>query len=157
MEKQRYVVLDKNGKANIVQKADSRFVGIDEMAQHIAFDIIEDYKSIIDGDKKIEEMRPKADFFDAVADSKTAISMNEVSKVLGIKGLGRNNLFEFLRDNAILDRWNVPYQKYIDCGWFRVIEQKYTKNGEEHISIKTLVYQKGVDAIRRKIEAQRSA
>ena len=89
-------------------------------------------------DKQIEEMRPKADFFDAVADSKTAISMNEVSKVLGIKGLGRNNLFEFLRDNAILDRWNVPYQKYIDCGWFRVIEQKYTKNGEEHISIKTL-------------------
>lgn len=108
-------------------------------------------------DKQIEEMRPKADFFDAVADSKTAISMNEVSKVLGIKGLGRNNLFEFLRDNAILDRWNVPYQKYIDCGWFRVIEQKYTKNGEEHISIKTLVYQKGVDAIRRKIEAKRSA
>ena len=108
-------------------------------------------------DKQIEEMQPKADFFDAVADSKTAISMNEVSKVLGIKGLGRNNLFEFLRDNAILDRWNVPYQKYIDCGWFRVIEQKYNKNGEEHISIKTLVYQKGVDAIRRKIEAQRSA
>lgn len=108
-------------------------------------------------EKQIEEMRPKADFFDAVADSKTAISMNEVSKVLGIKGLGRNNLFEFLRDNAILDRWNVPYQKYIDCGWFRVIEQKYTKNGEEHISIKTLVYQKGVDAIRRKIEAKRSA
>lgn len=108
-------------------------------------------------DKQIEEMQPKADFFDAVADSKTAISMNEVSKVLGIKGLGRNNLFEFLRDNAILDRWNVPYQKYIDCGWFRVIEQKYTKNGEEHISIKTLVYQKGVEAIRRKIEAQRSA
>lgn len=108
-------------------------------------------------EKQIEDMRPKADFFDAVADSKTAISMNEVSKVLGIKGLGRNNLFEFLRDNAILDRCNVPYQKYIDCGWFRVIEQKYTKNGEEHISIKTLVYQKGVDAIRRKIEAQRSA
>lgn len=55
MEKQRYVVLDKNGKANIVQKADLRFVGIDEMAQHIAMNIIDDYKSIIDGDKKIEE------------------------------------------------------------------------------------------------------
>lgn len=55
MEKQRYVVLDKNGKANIVQKADSRFVGIDEMAQHIAMNVIDDYKSIIDGDKKIEE------------------------------------------------------------------------------------------------------
>lgn len=48
-------------------------------------------------DRQIEEMKPKADFFDAVADSKTAISMNEVAKVLNIKGYGRNNLFEFLR------------------------------------------------------------
>lgn len=98
-----------------------------------------------------EQMKPKAEFFDAVADSKTEISMNEVSKVLGIKGYGRNNLFEFLRRNGILDRWNVPYQRYIDCGWFRVIEQKYTRNGEPCVSTKTLVYQKGVDAIRKKI------
>lgn len=55
-------------------------------------------------DKQIEQMKPKAEFFDAVADSRTAISMNEVSKVLGIKGYGRNNLFEFLRNNGILDR-----------------------------------------------------
>lgn len=108
-------------------------------------------------DKQIEEMRPKADFFDAVADSKTAIPMDEVAKILGFKDFGRNNLFAFLRKTGMLNKWNVPYQKYVDCGWFRVIEQKYTKNGEEHISIKTLVYQKGVDAIRRKIEAQRSA
>ena len=97
------------------------------------------------------EMKPKADFFDAVADSKTAISMNEVAKVLAIKGYGRNNLFEFLRNEGILDRFNVPYQRYVDCGWFRVIEQKYMKNGEPVVSTKTLVYQKGVDAIRRRI------
>lgn len=102
-------------------------------------------------DKQIEEMKPKADFFDAVADSKTAISMNEVSKVLAIKGYGRNNLFEFLRSEGILDRYNVPYQRYVDCGWFRVIEQKYIKNGEPCITTKTLVYQKGVEAIRKRI------
>ena len=102
-------------------------------------------------DKQIEQMKPKAEFFDAVADSRTAISMNEVSKVLGIKGYGRNNLFEFLRNNGILDRWNVPYQRYIDCGWFRVIEQIYTRQGEPCVTTKTLVYQKGVDAIRKKI------
>ena len=100
---------------------------------------------------KVLEMKPKADFFDAVADSKTAISMNDVSKVLAVKGYGRNNLFEFLRNEGILDRNNVPYQRYVDCGWFRVIEQKYTKNGEQYISTKTLVYQKGVDAIRKRI------
>ena len=102
-------------------------------------------------DRQIEEMKPKVDFFDAVADSKTAISMNEVAKVLAIKGYGRNNLFEFLRNEGILDRFNVPYQRYVDCGWFRVIEQKYMKNGEPVVSTKTLVYQKGVDAIRRRI------
>ena len=101
---------------------------------------------------KVLEMKPKADFFDAVADSKTAISMNEVAKVLDFKGIGRNKLFEFLREQGILDRYNVPYQRYVDCGWFRVIEQKYMKNGEPMISTKTLVYQKGVDAIRRKIQ-----
>jgi prophage antirepressor-like protein len=103
-------------------------------------------------DRQIEEMKPKAEFFDCVADSKTAISMNEVAKVLGIKGMGRNNLFEFLREEGILDKFNVPYQRYVDCGWFRVIEQKYMRDGEPHISTKTLVYQKGVDAIRKRIE-----
>ena len=103
-------------------------------------------------DRQIEEMKPKAEFFDAVADSKTAISMNEVSKVLNIKGYGRNNLFEFLRENKVLDRWNVPYQRYVDNGWFRVIEQHYQKNGEPIVTTKTLVYQKGVDGIRKMIE-----
>ena len=103
---------------------------------------------------KVLEMKPKADFFDAVADSKTAISMNDASKVLAISGYGRNNLFEFLRNEGILDKFNVPYQRYVDCGWFRVIEQKYTKNGEQCVSTKTLVYQKGLDAIRKRINSK---
>ena len=103
-------------------------------------------------DRQIEEMKPKAEFFDTVADSKTAISMNEVAKVLNIKGYGRNNLFEFLRENDVLDRWNVPYQRYVDNGWFRVIEQHYQKNGEPIVTTKRLVYQKGVDGIRKMIE-----
>lgn len=110
----------------------------------------------VDKNEKLElenkEMKPKADFFDAVADSKTAISMNEVAKVLNIKGYGRNNLFEFLRNSKVLDRWNVPYQRYVDNGWFRVIEQHYQKNGEPIVTTKTLVYQKGVDGIRKMIE-----
>ena len=97
------------------------------------------------------EMKPKADFFDAVADSKSAIQMADVSKVLAIPGYGRNNLFEFLRNEKVLDRYNVPYQRYVDMGWFRVVEQKYMKNGEVNVSTKTLVYQKGVDGIRKLI------
>ena len=94
---------------------------------------------------------PKVDFFNAVADSKSAVPMISVAKVLAIKGLGRNNLFEFLRNKNILMRNNQPYQKYVDAGYFRIIEQRYQKNGEECINIKTLVYQKGIDFIRKTI------
>ena len=119
--------------------------------QIVANALVVAHNIILQKDRQIEEMKPKAEFFDTVADSKTAISMNEVAKVLNIKGYGRNNLFEFLRENKVLDRWNVPYQKYVDNGWFRVIEQHYQKNGEPIVTTKTLVYQKGVDAIRKMI------
>ena len=120
--------------------------------QIVANALIVAHNIILQKERQIEEMKPKAEFFDAVADSRTAISMNEVAKVLNIKGYGRNNLFEFLRENKVLDRWNVPYQKYVDNGWFRVIEQHYQKNGEPIVTTKTLVYQKGVDGIRKMIE-----
>ena len=100
-----------------------------------------------------KELKPKAEFFDAVADSKNAIQMSEVAKVLNYPGYGRNRLFEFLREKKVLMSNNQPYQKYVDCGYFRVVEQKYTKpNGDIAINIKTLVYQKGVNYIRKLLE-----
>ena len=103
-------------------------------------------------EKDTERMRPKEEFYDAVAGSKTAIEMAAVAKVLNFNGIGRNKLFEILRDERILQSDNIPYQKYIDNGWFRTIEQKYSKDGETYINIKTLVYQKGVDGIRKILE-----
>lgn len=100
-----------------------------------------------------KELKPKAEFFDAVANSKNAIQMSEVAKVLNYPGYGRNRLFEFLREKKVLMPNNQPYQKYVDCGYFRVVEQKYTKpNGDIAINIKTLVYQKGVNYIRKLLE-----
>lgn len=103
-------------------------------------------------------MLPKAQFFDAVADSKDAIQIGDAAKVLNIKGIGRNKLFEILRNETILMNNNLPYQRYIDCGYFRTIEQKYTdKKGEPHINFKTLVYQKGLDFIRKLITKELTA
>ena len=101
----------------------------------------------------VKRMKPKEDFFDAVADSKDAIEIGKVAKVLNFPGIGRNKLFEILRRKGILMKNNIPYQKYIDNGCFRTIEQKYSlPDGETRISIKTLVYQKGVDYIRKVLE-----
>ena len=104
--------------------------------------------------KQNQLMQPKAEFFDAVTDSKTAIPLGDVAKILDM-GIGRNKLFEFLRQKNILTYDNRPYQKYIDAGYFRVIEQKYEVNGEVRINIKTLVFQKGIDWIRKQLVKER--
>jgi len=102
---------------------------------------------------KNAELEPKAAFFDQVADSKTALQMRDVAATLNIPGWGRNKLFEYLREKGILDNRNVPYRQFQDAGYFRVIEQTYTdREGETHISLKTLVYQRGVEYIRKMIE-----
>ena len=106
-------------------------------------------KQIEEQAKQLEVMQPKAEFFDQVTDSKDAIDMAQCAKILNM-GIGRNRLFEFLRSHAILDRNNIPFQRYIDCGYFRTIEQKYTKpDGSTCINIKTVVYQSGMDYIRK--------
>ncbi len=122
-----------------------------EALRQLADKVEENEKLLIEN----SEMKPKAEFFDAVAESKTAIPMGEVAKVLDIKGIGRNKLFEFLRDKKVLMNNNIPYQKYIDCGYFRVIETKYSKpNGDTAITVKTLVYQKGLDYIRKLLKQE---
>ena len=91
-----------------------------------------------------EKLLPAANFAYQLYSSKDTIEIGECAKVLN-KNIGRNRLFEFLRNSNVLQSNNIPYQKYIDAGYFRVIESKYvTPNGETKISLKTVVFQKGV-------------
>jgi phage antirepressor YoqD-like protein len=102
---------------------------------------------------KTEADKPKVEFFDQVADSADALQMRDVAGVLNLSGWGRNKIFDYLRKHDILDDRNIPYREYQDRGYFRVVEQKYTdKEGDTHINLKTLVYQRGVDFIRRLIQ-----
>lgn len=94
-------------------------------------------------------MLPKAEFYDAVTKSEDTIDMGECAKVLNM-GIGRNNLFKFLREHDVLMSNNVPYQRFVDGKYFRTIENKFEKpNGEIKINVKTVVYQKGLDYIRK--------
>ena len=95
-----------------------------------------------------QSMLPKAEFYDAVTNSSDTIDMAETAKVLNM-GVGRNTIFKILRQQRVLNRNNIPYQEYIDRGYFRCIESKYTKaDGTNCFNIKTVVFQKGVDFIR---------
>ena len=96
---------------------------------------------------ELEQSRPAVQFYADVTGSKDAIEMSQAAKIIDC-GMGRNKLFGFLRDMGVLRHNNEPYQDFIDRGWFRVVEQKYTKpDGSTHITIKTMVYLKGIYAI----------
>ena len=115
-------------------------------AMRLAADLWEENE---ENKKIVKELKPKAEFFDAVTDSTDAIDIGSAAKILNM-GIGRNTLFKFLRDKGVLMNNNQPYQTYVDRGYFRVIETKFSKpDGSIHINIKTLAYQKGLDYIRK--------
>ena len=121
----------------------------------VASKLKEERQARLEAEKKIVELKPKAEFYDDVAGSKDSIEMGMVAKVLAIPGVGRNKLFEVLRTKKILQPNNIPYQTFVDRGYFRVLEQKYTTSkGEIKINIKTMVFQKGVDYIRKIIKEE---
>ena len=103
----------------------------------------------------VEQQKPKAEFYDCVTGSKDTVDMKECAKVINFRGWGRNKIFELLRQKSVLDRSNQPYQRYCDMQYFRIIESKYVlPTGEVKISLKTVVYQKGLDFIRKLIEKE---
>ncbi len=97
---------------------------------------------------KVEELTPKAEFYDTVADSESLLSMADTCKILDM-GIGRNRLFALLRDKGILKKDNTPYQKYVDAGYFKEVEGHYRAGDNVVITKTTYVKQKGVDYIRK--------
>ena len=113
-------------------------------------------------EEKLEQQKPLMDFVNTVTGSSDCIDMNEMAKLIqneGIK-LGRNKLFELLRENKILMSNNQPYQKYLDNGYFKVIETtKHTPYGDK-VFCKTMVTGKGqvyiVQFVKNKISNEES-
>lgn len=63
----------------------------------------------------ISVMAPKAEFHDQVSESKDDLSISEAAKLLGT---GQRRLFTLLRQEKVLTDWNIPYQRYIEAGYF---------------------------------------
>jgi anti-repressor protein len=98
---------------------------------------------------KVVQLEPKAQFHDAVTDATNCHTFIEVAKILGT---GQNRLYAWCRENGFLMKGNMPYQRYIDSGHFKLIETPYEdpKNGETRLSYKTLITGKGLALIQRR-------
>lgn len=95
--------------------------------------------------KKIEQDKPLVTFAETVTNSTDCIAVGDLAKVVSDQNIkiGRNKLFQWLRDNEYLGSDNKPYQKYVDQGLFNLIEQTYKTPYGDKISFKTLVTGKG--------------
>ncbi|WP_199425792.1 BRO family protein [Thermaerobacillus caldiproteolyticus] len=99
--------------------------------------------------EQIAMMKPKAEAHDKFISGENYQSMNVVAKTLGT---GRNRLYDFLRKQKILMSNNVPYQEYIERGYF-VVREKSIQMGEQVINKpQTYVTAKGVDFIFRLLQ-----
>lgn len=105
-------------------------------------------RKLLEEEKKINA--PKVIFADAVSVSDTNISIGSLSKLLKQNGInvGRNRLFEWLRENKYLiskgsDK-NMPTQRSMEQGLFEVKEGTVcTPNGEVKLTKTTMVTGKG--------------
>lgn len=110
-------------------------------------------------EKKIEDQKPLVDFANKVSDSSNLINMGKMAKLLKDENIkiGRNRLFEWLRDNEILMSDNIPYQRYIDGGYFEVKESTYETPYGTKTQQTTLVTGKGQIYITEKLRKRYSA
>lgn len=90
--------------------------------------------------EKAKELEPKARFADAVATPDGTCLIGELAKMLRQNGLdiGQNRLFAKLREDGYLGKTgsnrNVPTQKAMDLGLFRIKETAIT-HSDGHVTI----------------------
>ena len=91
--------------------------------------------------KALEAAKPKVLFADAVNTAQTTILVGDLAKILKGNGIniGANRLFSWLRQNGYLisrkgTDWNMPTQRAMELGLFRVKENAVT-HSDGHITI----------------------
>ena len=134
---------------SILESDDIKRAMIFRSVENITNSIVELEKSLMQ-EETIKKLQSKLELSDNIENSKTNYDLGVFSKILGIKGLGRNKFFEWLRNEKILMKNNVPYQQYFK--YFSVIPVTNYHTNETYS--KSLLKPNGVDfLIKRLIDA----
>lgn len=91
----------------------------------LATTLKEEKQRRMEAEAKIAADEHKVDFYDAVGNTSATLTVERFAKLvtekLGIQ-TGRNRMFQWLRKNGFLQANNMPYQRYINNGWFKTYE-----------------------------------
>ena len=107
----------------------------------IANRTIEEKNAVIAQQKaKIAADAPAVSFANDVGECKDDVTVEKFAKATFERfGLGRNKMHAWLRENKFLTDKRIPFQKYMDAGWFRTFEE--LRNG--HLIVVTTITGKG--------------
>lgn len=94
---------------------------------------------------RIEHDRPLVEFAEHVANTSDVIDMNTMAKLAAQNHIriGRNRMMRWMKIKKILLTNNLPYQKYIDKGYFVVKETTYKRGTKIFSYQQTFVTGKG--------------
>ena len=91
----------------------------------LATTLKEEKQRRMEAEAKIAADEHKDDFYNAVGSTSATLTIERFAKLvtekLGIQ-TGRNRMFQWLRKNGFLQANNMPYQRYINNGWFKTYE-----------------------------------
>lgn len=95
--------------------------------------------------EKIRRDEPLVQFANQVADTENVIDIGRMAKLANEENIriGRNTLFRWLKGRKILMSNNIPYQQFIDRGYFVVKESVYEHHGMQKTYQQTYVTGKG--------------
>ena len=95
--------------------------------------------------ERIRHDQPLVEFANQVSNTDNLIDMNAMAKLAIEENIpiGRNRLFRWLRKNGIIMSDNLPYQKYIERGYFSVKESVFETGTMIKIYQQTYVTGKG--------------
>ena len=95
--------------------------------------------------EKIKRDEPLVQFANQVADTENVIDIGRMAKLANEENIriGRNTLFRWLKGRKILMSNNIPYQQFIDRGYFVVKESVYEQYGMQKTYQQTYVTGKG--------------
>ena len=90
---------------------------------------------------------PKVELAEAIMETEECVSVNQFAKILKQNGLdiGANRLYRDLRKDGYLIRrkganWNMPKQRMMDKGYFRVVERSTdTEDDYQFVTVTTML------------------
>jgi len=124
----------------------------------IAQAVIIAQRVIDDLQHKIQRDEHKVQSYETFLSANNNLTMNQAAKSLNQEGItiGRNRLFDFLRDQGVLMADNSPYQHHIDAKRFKVIIRPIEMGTQTMNKTQTLVTPKGMDYIRNLLQERYS-